>query len=150
MIMSITDKINADIKSAMLAKEKDRLDALRAIKSALMLEATKGADSKVSDEIAIKVMMKLQKQRIDAADIYREQGRDDLLADELKQAEVIAAYLPEPMSESEVEEVVKRIISETGASSMADMGKVMGKATAALSGKADGKLISGIVRKALN
>lgn len=148
--MSITDKINADIKSAMLAKEKDRLDALRAIKSALMLEATKGADSKVSDEIATKVMMKLQKQRIDAADIYREQGRDDLLADELKQAEVIAAYLPEPMSESEVEEIVKRIISETGASSMADMGKVMGKATAALSGKADGKIISSIVRKALN
>ncbi|NND95000.1 MAG: GatB/YqeY domain-containing protein [Flavobacteriales bacterium] len=148
--MSITDKINADIKSAMLAKEKDRLDALRAIKSALMLEATKGADSKVSDEIATKVMMKLQKQRIDAADIYREQGREDLLADELKQAEVIAAYLPEPMSESEVEEIVKRIISETGASSMADMGKVMGKATAALSGKADGKIISSIVRKALN
>lgn len=148
--MSITDQINSDIKQAMLAKERDRLDALRAIKSALMLEATKGTDSEVSDETAIKLMSKLYKQRIDAADIYREQGREDLLADEVQQAEVIKAYLPEQMSEEEVETVVRRIISETGATSMADMGKVMGKATGELSGKADGKLISGIVRKVLN
>ncbi len=148
--MAIVDQINSDIKAAMLAKEREKLDALRAIKSALMLEATKGSDSAVSDETATKVMMKLHKQRMDAAEIYKEQGRDDLLADEMSQAEVIQAYLPEPMSEDEVEEIVKRIISEVGASSMADMGKVMGKASAELSGKADGKLISGFVRKILN
>ncbi|NNC82828.1 MAG: GatB/YqeY domain-containing protein [Flavobacteriales bacterium] len=148
--MSIVDQINADIKSAMLAKERDKLDALRAVKSALLLEATKGSDSEVSDEVATKVMMKLQKQRLDAAAIYKEQGRDDLLEDEMKQAEVIASYLPEPMSEDEVEAEVRKIIAEVGATSMADMGKVMGKATAALSGKADGKVISGIVRKILN
>jgi uncharacterized protein YqeY len=148
--MSIVEQINADIKSAMLAKERDKLDALRAVKSALLLEATKGGDSEVTDEVATKVMMKLQKQRLDAAAIYKEQGRDDLLEDEMKQADVIAAYLPEPMSEEEVEAEVKKVIEEVGATSMADMGKVMGKATAALSGKADGKLISAIVRKILN
>lgn len=148
--MSIVDQINGDIKQAMLAKEREKLDALRAIKSALMLEATKGGDSAVQDDVAIKLMTKLYKQRMDAADIYKEQGREDLLADELSQAEVIKAYLPEQMSEEAVEKVVRRIIEETGASSMADMGKVMGKATAELSGKADGKLISGLVRKILN
>lgn len=147
--MSIVDQINSDIKQAMLAKERDKLNALRAIKSSLMLEATKGADSKVSDETAIRLISKLYKQRIDAADIYREQGREDLLLDEVQQAEVIKAYLPEQMSEEEVEKVVRRIIMETGATSMADMGKVMGKATGELGGKADGKLISGLVRKVL-
>ena len=114
------------------------------------MEATKGADSAVSDETAIKVMMKLYKQRKDAADIYKEQGREDLLADEIQQADVIKAYLPEQMSEEDVEVVVRKIITEVGATSMADMGKVMGKASAELSGKADGKLISNIVRKVLN
>lgn len=148
--MSIANQINADIKSAMLAKERDKLDALRAIKSALLMEATKGGDSDVSDEVATKVMMKLHKQRMDAAAIYKEQGREDLYADEAAQAEVIQAYLPEPMSEAEVEEVVKKVVAELGATSMAQMGQVMGKASAELSGKADGKLISGIVRKILN
>lgn len=148
--MGVVDQINADIKAAMLAKEREKLDALRAIKSALMLEATKGADSAVSDETATKVMMKLHKQRMDAAEIYKEQGREDLLADEMSQADVIQAYLPEPMSEDKVAEIVQRIVTEMGATSMADMGKVMGKASAELAGKADGKLISGIVRKILN
>jgi uncharacterized protein YqeY len=148
--MSITALINSDIKQAMLAKERDKLDALRAIKSALMMEATKGSNSEVSDDTAIKLMTKLYKQRMDAAAIYREQGREDLLADEVQQAEVIKAYLPEQLSDDEVEKVVRRIIEETGASSMADMGKVMGKATGELGSKADGKVISGIVRKVLN
>ena len=148
--MSIVDQINGDIKQAMLAKERDKLDALRAIKSALMLEATKGSGSEVSDETAIKLISKLYKQRIDAADIYREQGREDLLADEVQQADVIKAYMPEQMSEEEVENVVRRIIAEVGATSIADMGKVMGKATGELGAKADGKMISGIVRKVLN
>ena len=147
--MSITNQINADIKQAMLAKDREKLDALRAIKSALMMEATKGADSKVSDETAIKLMSKLYKQRMDAADIYREQDREDLLADEVQQAEVIKAYLPEQMSEADVEKIVLRIIQETDATSMADMGKVMGAATKAMAGKADGKVISEIVKKLL-
>jgi uncharacterized protein YqeY len=148
--MNVTEQINADIKQAMLAKQRDKLDALRAIKSALMMEATKSADSNVDDELATKVIAKLLKQRMDAAEIYKTQGREDLFADEISQAEVIKAYLPEPMSESEVEEIVMKIIADTGASSMADMGKVMGQATAAVNGKADGKLISTLVRKALN
>lgn len=148
--MSITDQINTDIKQAMLAKDREKLDALRAIKSALMMEASKSAGSEVDDATAIKLMSKLYKQRMDAADIYREQNREDLLADEVTQAAVIKAYLPEQMSEEEVEKIVRRIIEETGATSMADMGMVMGKATGEMRGKADGKLISGIVRKVLN
>jgi len=147
--MTIVEQINADIKKAMLAKEREKLDALRAIKSALMMEATKDGNSEVDDATATKIIMKLHKQRMDAAEIYKEQGREDLLADEVAQAGVIQDYLPEPMDESKVEEIVKRIISESGATSMADMGKVMGLASAELSDKADGKLISGIVRKVL-
>ena len=147
--MSIADQINSDIKEAMKAKDRDKLDALRAIKSALIMEATKSADSTVDDELATKVMAKLLKQRMDAAEIYKTQDREDHYADEISQADVIKAYLPEPMAEAEVEEIVKKIIADTSASSMADMGKVMGMASAAVNGRADGKLISTMVRKAL-
>lgn len=148
--MSLVEQINADIKAAMIAKERDKLDALRAVKSALLLEATKGGDSSVDDALATKVMMKLHKQRVEAAEIYKEQGRDDLERDERVQADVIAAYLPEPMSPEELKGKVAAVIQEVGATGMQDMGKVMGKATAALAGKADGKAISAVVRELLS
>lgn len=148
--MSLSDQINSDIKQAMLAKEKEKLEALRAIKSALMLEATKGGDSSVSEADEMKILQKLLKQRKDAAEIYREQGRDDLLKDELAQAEIIQAYLPEMMSEDEVTAVVKETIEQLGASGPQDMGKVMGPVMGKLNGKADGKMISQIVKNLLN
>lgn len=148
--MSLTEQINQDIKAAMLAKEKEKLEALRAIKSALLLEATsEGANGNVTPEAEAKIVQKLYKQRIDAAKIYQDQNREDLADVELNQAEVIKAYLPEQMSEEEIKSVVLEIISQVGASSPADMGKVMGPAMSKLKGKADGSLISKIVKESL-
>ena len=146
--MSLTDKINADIKAAMLAKEKEKLAVLRAVKSALLLEATKGSGD-VTDDAEMKILQKLHKQRKEAADIYVEQGREDLAGEENFQASIIETYLPEQMGEDEIRAVVREVIAQTGASSPADMGKVMGAAMGKLSGKADGKLISSIVKEAL-
>jgi len=149
--MSLTDQINGDIKAAMLAREKDKLEALRAVKSALLLAGTeKGANGNVSDETGLKVLQKLVKQRKDAAVIYTEQNRDDLARPELFQAEVIGTYLPAQMGEDEVKAIIQQIIERTGASSPADMGKVMGPAMGQLQGKADGKLISGLVKELLS
>jgi len=147
--MTLTEQINADVKEAMKAREKEKLEALRAIKSALMLEATKDGSGEVSEEAGMKILQKLHKQRKDAAALYKEQGRDDLLQDEVYQAGIIEAYLPAQMSEDEIAVVVKEIIAKTGASSPADMGKVMGAAMGQLSGKADGKIISMLVKKHL-
>ncbi len=147
--MTLTEQINADVKEAMKAREKEKLAALRAIKSALMLEATKDGSGEVSEEAGMKILQKLYKQRKDAAALYQEQGRDDLLHDEVFQADIIEAYLPAQMSEDEIAVVVKEIIAKTGASSPADMGKVMGAAMGQLSGKADGKIISMLVKKHL-
>lgn len=148
--MSLTEQINQDIKAAMLAKEKEKLEALRAIKSALLLEATsEGANGNVTPEAEAKIVQKLYKQRIDAAKIYQDQNREDLAEVELNQAEVIKAYLPEQMNEEEVKSVVMEIISQVGASSPSDMGKVMGPAMGRLKGKADGSLISKIVKESL-
>lgn len=147
--MNIQEQIQNDIKEAMKAKDREKLSALRDIKSKLLLEMTKDGSDSVDEGAAMKILNKLAKQRDDAAAIYKEQGREDLAAEELAQAEVIKAYLPEQLSEGEIEEKVKAIIAETGASSMADMGKVMGKASAAMAGVADGKVISGIVRRLL-
>jgi uncharacterized protein YqeY len=147
--MSLTETINADIKNAMKAREKEKLAALRAIKSALLLEASKDGSGEVSEEAEMKILQKLHKQRKDAAALYEEQNRPDLLEDEVFQAGVIEAYLPAQMSEEEIGEVVKSIIAKTGASSPADMGKVMGAAMGQLAGKADGKIISMLVKKYL-
>ncbi|MFT6182611.1 MAG: hypothetical protein ACJAYM_000113 [Flavobacteriales bacterium] len=148
--MSITEKINQDIKAAMKARETAKLSALRDIKSKLLLEMTKDGVSSVLDEKAeIQVLNKLFKQRAEAAKIYKEQEREDLYAEEMEQAEVIKAYLPEQLTPEEIEEAVKGIIANTGASSMADMGKVMGAASMQLAGKADGKAISELVKKLL-
>lgn len=147
--MSLADKINAELKTAMLAKDEAKLRGLRAIKSALLLAQTSGADKKISEDEEIKILQKLVKQRKDSADIYKQQGRDDLLKPELEEIEVIQKFLPEQMSEAEVESQLKEIISKVGASSPADMGKVMGAASKHFAGKADNKLVAAMVQKLL-
>ena len=127
--MSFTEQINADIKVAMLAKEKEKLNALRDIKSKLLLEATSGA-GEVSEEAAMKIVLKLHKQRMETYELYKTQGREDLANDELFQAQVIEAYLPKMLSEDEIRAEVSAAIASTGASSPQDMGKVMGVLTA--------------------
>lgn len=146
--MSFTDQINADIKAAMLAKEKEKLAALRDIKSKLLLEATSGA-GEVSEENAMKIVMKLHKQRMETYALYMEQNREDLAHDELFQAQVIEAYMPKMLSEEEVRAEVKTAIDAVGAKGPQDMGKVMGVLTGKLAGKADGKLIAALVKEEL-
>ena len=148
--MSFTAKINDAIKQAMLAKEKERLAALRDIKSKLLLEATSGAGGEVSDEAAMKICMKLHKQRMETYELYSTQGRQDLADEELFQAKVIEEYLPKMLSEEEIRSEVIKAISETGASSPQEMGKVMGVLTGKLAGKADGKIIAAIVKEELS
>lgn len=148
--MNYTDLINDDLKKAMLAREKEKLEAIRAVKTAFLLARTdKGAGSVLEEAEEVKILQKLVKQRKDSAAIYMEQNRPELAEKELLEASIIGKYLPAQMSEQEITEVVKRIISESGASGMKDMGKVMGLATKELAGKADGKLISGVVRQLL-
>jgi hypothetical protein len=148
--MSLVEQLNSDIKKAMLAKEKVRLAALRAIKSAFMLESTKeGSSGKLSNEIAQKIIAKLHKQRMDAYSIYVEQNRPDLSNEEFAQAKVLEEYLPEQMSEEELRATLQELITEMGASSLADLGKVMGKAMGLLKAKADGALISKTVKDLL-
>ena len=148
--MTIQNQINKDIKQAMLDKSADKLAALRAVKSAIMLEASKDGSSEISDEICLKLISKLVKQRKDSSVIYIEQGRQDLADDELKQISHLECYLPEQISKDEVRKVVKEVIEQVGASSPADIGKCMGILISRLNGKADGKLISEIVRKELS
>lgn len=147
--MTLTEQINNDIKAAMKARETDKLAALRDIKSKLLLEATKDGNSDVDEATGLKILNKLYKQRVEAAELYAQQGREDLQADEVNQAAVIKAYLPEKMSPEKLKEAVQAIITQTGASSMADMGKVMGMASKQLAGKADGKDISALVKEIL-
>ena len=147
--MNLTEQINLDLKEAMKAKDKESLAALRAIKSALLLAATdKSPDS--GEEAEIKMLQKLVKQRREAAEIYQKEGREELAAEELQQVDIIEKYLPKQLSEEEVRSKVEVIIEELGATSMADMGKVMGKANQELAGKADGKLIANLVKQILN
>ncbi|MBD3638383.1 MAG: GatB/YqeY domain-containing protein [Crocinitomicaceae bacterium] len=147
--MSLTDQINNDIKEAMKAKEKEKLAALRDIKSKLLLEATSGG-GEVTQEAENKIVMKLYKQRMDTYELYIKEGREDLAADEKFQAEVISQYLPEQMSEDDIRKVIQEKISAVGASGPQDMGKVMGPVMGELSGKADGKVISQIVKEELS
>ena len=147
--MTFTERINLDIKNAMLAKEKEKLAALRDIKSKLLLEATSGADADVSEETAIKICMKLHKQRMETYALYNQQERPDLAAEELYQAQVIEAYLPKMLTEDEIRAEVQAAIAQTGASGPQDMGKVMGMLSAKLAGKADGKVIAALVKETL-
>ncbi len=146
--MALIDQINADIKSAMLARDKDKLAALRDVKSKLLLEATAGT-GEVSEEAGAKIVLKLYKQRIDTYELYIKEGREDLAADEQLQAEVIKEYLPKMLSEAEIKAEVDAVIASTGASGPQDMGKVMGILSGKLAGKADGKVISDAVKTAL-
>lgn len=147
--MSLVEQINNDLKEAMKAKAKDKLMALRAIKSALLLAQTATGSGEVDDAAGMKILQKQLKQRKDAAAMYKEQGRDDLYAVEMTEAGFIEAYLPEMMSEEEITVAVKAIIEKTGASSMKEMGKVMGVASKELAGKAEGKVISQVVKQLL-
>jgi uncharacterized protein YqeY len=148
--MSFSAKINDAIKQAMLAKEKERLSALRDIKSKLLLEATSGAGGEVSDEAAIKICLKLHKQRMETYDLYVAQGREDLAADEIFQAKVIEEYLPKMMSNEEIQQEVLKAIQESGADGPQQMVKLMGILTPRLAGKADGKIVAQLVKEALN
>ncbi|MBW6482532.1 MAG: GatB/YqeY domain-containing protein [Vicingaceae bacterium] len=147
--MNLTNQINNDIKQAMLAKDKAKLEALRAVKAALLLEASKDGSGTVSDEAGLAILKRLVKQRKDASAIYHEQNRPDLAKDEDFQIEVLSTYLPAQMPEEEVRKIIKVTIAQLGASSPADMGKVMGPIMGKLNGKADGKLISTIVKEEL-
>lgn len=148
--MSIAITINDQIKQAMLAKDKDRLAALRDIKSKLLLEATSGGGSDVSDEVATKICLKLYKQRMETYELYIAQGREDLASEELSQANVIEEFLPKQLSEDEIKNEISQAITLLGASGPQDMGKLMGHLSAKLAGKADGKMISTLVRAALS
>lgn len=146
--MALIDQINTDIKNAMLAREKDKLNALRDIKSKLLLEATAGT-GEVTDEAAAKIVLKLYKQRVDTYELYMKEGREDLAHDEQLQADVIKEYLPKMLSEEEINAEVQAAVAATGASGPQDMGKVMGILSGKLAGKADGKVIADAVKAAL-
>ena len=148
--MSVQDQITNDIKGAMKDRNVDKLAALRAVKSAIMLEATKDGSTTVADDICLKIIAKLVKQRKDSAAIFTEQNRQDLVDDEINQLSYLEGYLPAQMSEEEVRKVVKEVIDQIGASSPADMGKCMGPLIGKLKGKADGSLISKLVKEELS
>ena len=148
--MSLKKQIESDMKNAMLEKRKGDLTALRAIKSMILLaETEKGNEGALSEEAELKLLMKAVKQRKDSAQIYKDQGREDLLATELAEIDIIDKYLPEQLSEDEIRVELTKIIAQIGASGPQDMGKVMGMASKAMSGKADGKTISGLVKQLL-
>ncbi|TSJ38562.1 GatB/YqeY domain-containing protein [Mucilaginibacter corticis] len=148
--MSLITQIDQDIKLAMLAKQPERLQGLRAIKSALLLAKTeKGAAEELTQEAEIKVLQKLVKQRKESADIYKAQGRDDLYQIEIGEMQVIEPYLPQQMTRFEIEGVVQEIIERIGATSIQDMGRVMGLVNKEMAGQADGKTISEVVKQLL-
>ena len=149
--MNLFDTISEEIKKAMLAKDKVRLEALRGIKKEFLEAKTaKGANDELSDETAIAILLKMVKQRKDSADIYTAQGRPDLAEDEIAQIKVIQDFLPSQLTAEELEAAVKKIVAEVGATSMKDMGKVMGAASKELAGKAEGRAISDTVKRLLN
>jgi len=149
--MSLELTINNEIKTAMLAKEKVRLESLRAIKAAILLAKTaEGASgNELTDADVIRIIQKLVKQRKESADIYIQQNRPELAETEIAEAQAMEVFLPKQMSETELEAELKKIIASVGATTPADMGKVMGVATKALAGKADGKAISAMVKRLL-
>lgn len=148
--MDFKTQLNTDLKNAMKAKDQASLRAIRAIKAAILLAETDGSGKDVDDQKFIQIVQKLIKQRKDSLEIYEKQGREDLAVVEREEIEVIEKYLPEQMSEDDLKAALQAIIDEMGASSMKDMGAVMGKASAQLAGKADGKTISSVVRQLLS
>ncbi len=149
--MALFEQINEDLKTAMRTKDKDSLEALRAIKTAFLLaKSEKGASKILSDDEEIRIIQKLVKQRQDSADIYKQQGREDLYEKEMAEHAVISRYMPKQMDEQELREYLQNLVSEMGANGMQQMGPVMGRASKELSGHADGKAISAIVRELLS
>lgn len=148
--MSLEEKINADIKSAMLAKEKEKLNALRAIKSALLLLKTEKGGGEITEELELKTLQKLAKQRKESAETYRAQNRIDLAIEEEEQLAVIAQYLPQQLSVEEITASLQELIAENGIGGVRDMGKLMGLATKKFAGKADNKVVSEIVKSLLS
>ena len=148
--MTLEEKINNDLKTAMKAKDQISLRGIRAIKSAILLAKTDGTGEELNDEKEIKLLQKLVKQRKDSLEIYEKQNREDLAVKEREEIGVIEKYLPKQLDESELEGILQQIIAQTGAESMKDMGKVMGMASKQLAGKADGKTISTVVRRLLS
>ena len=149
--MAILEKIEAEIKDALKNKKKERLEALRSVKTALWNAKTeKGANQQLTEDKEIQVLQKQMKQRKESAEVYDQQGRRELAETERKEAEVIGEFLPEPISDEELTNIIRGIIEETGASSMKDMGKVMGIANRQLAGKAEGKAIADKVKSMLS
>ena len=147
--MRLSDRIMPDLKTAMKAKDKAALRTIRAIKAALLVQKTDGTNTEMTEEMEIKLIQKMAKQRQESMDIFIKQGREDLAATEKEELEVLKAYLPEQLSEDEIKTIVAKIIADTGAEGMKDMGRVMGMASKELAGKADGKTISCIVKSLL-
>ena len=148
--MNLFDTISGDIKAAMLARDKVRLETLRGVKKEFLEAKTaKGGDGGLSDDAAMKILVKMHKQRKESAAIFSQQNRQDLAENELAEAAIIEEYLPKQMTEEELTAALKEIIAQTGASSAKDMGKVMGVATKQLAGKAEGKAISAKVKELL-
>jgi uncharacterized protein len=149
--MSLKNQIDGDIKNAMLARDKDKLRALRAIKSLILLaETEKGVSESLSEEVELKLLTKAAKQRKDSFELFKAQGRPDLATIEEDELIVINTYLPKQLTEAEIKEELTKIISQIGAKGPQDMGKVMGAATKALAGKAEGKTISDLVKSLLS
>lgn len=148
--MSLEERINADLKTAMKAKDQAGLRGIRAIKNAILLTKTDGTGTVLDEAGEIKLVQKLIKQRKDSLDIYKKQERADLAVVEEEEIAVLEKYLPAQLSEEELSPIIQEIINKTGAESMKDMGKVMGMASNQLKGQADGKTISAIVKKLLS
>ena len=147
--MSLESKIMPDLKAAMKSKDQAALRAIRAIKAAILLTKTDGSGKELDEAGEIKMVQKLIKQRQDSLDIFNKQGRDDLAGIEKEEIEVLQRYLPKQLSVDELKPMIQKIISDTGAAGMKDMGKVMGMATKQLAGQADGKTVSGLVKELL-
>lgn len=149
--MELENKINADIKQAMIAKESQKLEALRAVKAAILLAKTSkdAAGGELPEEAGLKILQKLIKQRQESADIYKSNGRNEMAEQELFQAGIIEGYLPKQLSENEIRTEIQRIIKETGAGNIKDMGRVMGQASKVFAGKADNKVVADLVKELL-
>jgi len=148
--MSLIDIINEDIKKAMLAKEKEKLEAIRAVKGALLLAKTEKADVEITADMELKILQKLVKQRKESAEIFTTQNRNDLAEKELFEASVIEKYLPAQLSDEEITGIITKVIAQVGAKTIADMGKVMGLASKELAGKADNKIVAEKIKKLLS
>ncbi len=149
--MNLFDQVSEDIKAAMLAKDKVRLQALRGVKKEFLEAKTaKGGDGELTDEAAVKILQKMVKQRKESAEIFTSQNRPELAENELAEVAAIEVYLPKQMTQDELDKSIKEIITQVGAESVKDMGKVMGVASKTLAGKADGRMISDTVKRLLN